>query len=135
MSEPISAKEASVILGVSTKRVYQFLDEGLLQKASESPVRLNKKQVLAFHASRQSNPSVIRSSAIKKDSTMAILELIKEMQETHKAEVAELVSKIEQNHQREILSAEMNQNNLLAEINRLKAENEALGKRWRFFRR
>lgn len=135
MSDSIKVTEAASLLGVSPKRVRQLIQEGQLQKASESPVTVSRKEVLSLHASRQSNPTVLRSSAIKKDSTMAILEVIKEMNESHRVQVAELVAEIKAEHQKAILSSEMNQNNLIAEINRLKAENADLAKRRRLFGR
>jgi len=135
MADAITVTEASQILGVSPKRVRQLIAERRLNKVGESPVKVSQKEVLSLHASRQNNPAAIRSSVPKKDPTLAIVEVIREMQAEHRAQVAELVEGIKAEAQKQLLSAEMNQNNLIAEINRLKAENEALSKKRRFFGR
>lgn len=129
MSDEIKVTEAAPILGVSPKRVRQLIQDGQLRKLGEAPVTVSRKEVLSLHASRQSNATVTRAQVIKKDSTMAILEVIKEMQEAHRLQVAELIAELKSESQKQLLSAEMNQNNLIAEINRLKAENEALSAR------
>jgi len=135
MADAITVTEASQILGVSAKRVRQLIAERRLNKVGESPVKVSQKEVLSLHASRQNNPTAIRSSVPKKDPTLAIVEVIREMQAEHRAQVAELVEGIKAEAQKQLLSAEMNQNNLIAEINRLKAENEALSKKRRFLGR
>jgi hypothetical protein len=146
MADAITVTEASQILGVSPKRVRQLIAERRLNKVGESPVKVSQKEVLSLHASRQNNPTATRSSVPKKDPTLAIVEVIqemqadhwaviREMQDEHSAQVAELVAGIKAEAQKQLLSAEMNQNNLIAEINRLKAENEALSKKRRFLGR
>jgi hypothetical protein len=135
MSDQIKVIEAASILGVSTKRVRQYIDEGKLKQLGESPITVSRKEVLAFHASRQNNLNVKRASIIKKDSTMAILDAVREMNEAHRAQVSDLIEEIKTERNKAILSAEMNQANLLAEINRLKAELESARKRRGFFRK
>jgi hypothetical protein len=116
-----TVQQAALALGVTPKRVRQMIKEGKLTAFSTSPVTLKQIEVLELKVSREETSAVRVSGAQSKTATASadllaqISNLIEQSSETNRRAI-ELVQ----------ASAERNEQNLMAQLNELRAENQRL---------
>ncbi|MEI8067238.1 MAG: hypothetical protein WCH42_07920 [Actinomycetes bacterium] len=124
-ADTYTVTQASMVLGVSPKRIRQMIAEGKLTAHSESPVTITQTQVLALKATREKSGAVVRTPNPSKPEANAdllaqISELINQSSETNRRAI-ELVQE----------SAQRNEQNLIGQVNELKAEIERLrARKW-----
>lgn len=113
-----TVKQASMALGVSPKRVRQLIEEGKLKAHSLNPVMIKQGEVLILKDKRLKSSRVQASDQSKASANSAVL-----------AEIKALIEQSFTANQRALESAEAsakrNEENLIAQINDLKAQLEA----------
>lgn len=113
-----TVKQASMALGVSPKRVRQLIEEGKLKAHSVNPVMIKQGEVLILKEKRANSKRVQASDQSKASANSAVL-----------AEIKALIEQSFTANQRALESAEAsakrNEENLIAQINDLKAQLEA----------
>lgn len=121
--------QAALILGVSHKRVRQLIEEGRLKAHSRKPVTIKQAEVIELKEARQNSPRVKSAITEKAAATNQVLNEIKTLIEQSASANRYAIETAE-------AAAKRNEENLINQINDLKAENEALKLRKRgFFRR
>ena len=113
-----TVKQASMALGVSPKRVRQLIEEGKLKAHSLNPVMIKQGEVLILKDKRSKSSRVQASDQTKASANSAVL-----------AEIKALIEQSFTANQRALESAEAsakrNEENLISQINDLKAQLEA----------
>lgn len=111
-----TAPQTAQVLGLSTKRVRQLLQEGKLTKVSDNPVLIEQLEVNQLRIERQAlGKSALPRTKREDKSIEMILDLLKGMEENNR-KMLETIAE----------SNKVKEENYLEMINRLKAENESL---------
>jgi hypothetical protein len=128
-TDTYTVQQAAMALGVTPKRVRQMIAEGKLEAYSSDPVTLKQSEVIELKINREKAGAGRVSSAQSKSAT-ANADLL--------AQISSLIEQSSETNRRAIelvqASAERNEQNLMAQLNELRAENERLRTR-RFWSR
>jgi hypothetical protein len=124
-----TVKQTALALSVTEKRVRQIIKEGKLKQVGSDPVTVAVVDVLELRAQREQNEKVQQARGKRDRDLMSSIELL--IRQTTDSQLR-AISALEE-------SAKRNEENYLAQIAELKAENEELRKkaegRRGFFRR
>jgi len=124
-----TVQQSAMALGVTPKRVRQMIAEGKLQAHSTDPVTLKQTDVIELKVSRE-NAGTNRVASNQNKSASANADLL--------AQISSLIEQSSETNRRAIelvqSSAERNEQNLMAQVNELKAEVERLRAR-RFWKK
>jgi hypothetical protein len=124
-----TVQQSAIALGVTPKRVRQMIAEGKLQAHSTDPVTLKQTDVIELKVSRE-NAGTNRVASGQSKSASANADLL--------AQISSLIEQSSETNRRAIelvqSSAERNEQNLMAQVNELKAEVERLRAR-RFWKK
>jgi hypothetical protein len=124
-----TVKQTALALSVTEKRVRQIIKEGKLKQVGSDPVTVAVVDVLELRAQREQNEKVQQARGKRDRDLMSSIELL--IRQTTDSQLR-AISALEE-------SAKRNEENYLAQIAELKAENESLRKkaegRRGFFRR
>jgi hypothetical protein len=124
-----TVKQTALALSVTEKRVRQIIKEGKLKQVGSDPVTVAVVDVLELRAQREQNEKVQQARGKRDRDLMSSIELL--IRQTTDSQLR-AISALEE-------SAKRNEENYLAQIAELKAENEELRKkaegRRSFFRR
>lgn len=123
-----TVRQASMALGISPKRVRQLIEEGKLKAHSANPIQLKQAEVLLLKEKRAKSKRVTAYETKKSVGNSALLEEIRALiEQTIRANTQALESAE--------ASARRNEENLIAQINDLRAEVERLKNKPRLFQR
>jgi Asp-tRNA(Asn)/Glu-tRNA(Gln) amidotransferase B subunit len=129
-ADTFTVTQASLALGVSTKRVRQLINEGKLEAYSTNPTTLKQVEVIELKIEREKQGSA-RATNPKQSNTIASAELL--------AQISELISQSTETNRRAIElvqeSAQRNETNLIARVNELQAELDRLRARRNWWRK
>ena len=124
-----TVKQTALALSVTEKRIRQLIKEGKLKQVGSNPVTVAVVDVLELRAKREQSEKVQEARGKKDRDLISSIELL--IRQTTDSQV-KAISALEE-------SAKRNEENYLAQIAELKAENEELRKkaegRRGFFRR
>jgi hypothetical protein len=124
-----TVKQTALALSVTEKRVRQIIKEGKLKQVGSDPVTVAVVDVLELRAQREQNEKVQQARGKRDRDLMSSIELL--IRQTTDSQLR-AISALEE-------SAKRNEENYLAQIAELKAQNEELRKkaegRRGFFRR
>lgn len=121
-----TVKQASLALGVSPKRVRQLIEEGKLKVHSREPITVKQVEVILLKDQRQHSKRINAYEGRRVTSDSALLEQIKTLIEASVTSHRLAIETAE-------TAAKRNEENLIAQINDLKAEVESLkARRWSF---
>lgn len=116
MSDTYTVKQTALALGVSPKRVRQMISEGKLKQLGSDPVTVSQLEVLDLRNKREQSSKVVKARTDKQnafyDSIEQLIKLTSENQQRALSALEESSRRIEENY--------------LAQVNELKAENEKL---------
>jgi hypothetical protein len=124
-----TVKQTALALSVTEKRVRQIIKEGKLKQVGSDPVTVAVVDVLELRAQREQNEKVQQARGKRDRDLMSSIELL--IRQTTDSQLKAITALEE--------SAKRNEENYLAQIAELKAENEELRKKAQgrkgFFRR
>jgi hypothetical protein len=124
-----TVQQTAMALGVTPKRVRQMIAEGKLTAFSTSPVTIKQIEVLELRVSREKSAGERVAHATPKTNT-ANAELL--------SQISSLIEQSTETNKRALelmqASAERNEQNLMAQVNELKAEIDRLRAR-RFWKK
>ena len=97
MSDTYTVAQASSVLGLSQKRVRQLIQEGKLEQAEGSPVRVSQAQVIDLRQAREASgrSSETRTSAKASDSIDRFQAVLDEMRTNNQRAISALEHSLE----------------------------------------
>lgn len=118
-TDTYTVQQASMALGVTPKRVRQMIAEGKLSAHSTEPVTLKQSEVIELKINREKSGAARTpnesSKGVSKNANADLL-----------AQISNLIEQSSETNRRAIelvqVSAERNEQNLIAQVNELKAE-------------
>ena len=131
-ADTYSVAQSALALGVSPKRVRQLIDEGLLIKHSIAPITIKQSEVIDLKMKREQagthrNPQRTVEASRASQTTQRELDILEKITKIMESTLADKQLSIETKE----VQAQRDKDNLIAQINELKAENERLrARKW-----